>query len=185
MKRIEFKSSGDNLVGNLFRPDGDVRGSAVITGPLTSVKEQAPGTYAAALAKEGIASLAFDHRYFGESEGSPRQYENPDQKITAIQAAVSTLKREVPCKPIFAVGVCAGGGYMTGAVAQTPDIQAFSGIAGFYHDVAQSKEWMGDGFDAVLERGRKAREAFESSGQAETIPAVAPNGERAMPMDEA
>ncbi|MEL7181422.1 MAG: alpha/beta fold hydrolase [Pseudomonadota bacterium] len=185
MKRIEFKASSDTLIGNLFQPDGDTRGAAVITGPLTSVKEQAPGAYAAALAKNGIATLAFDHRYFGESEGTPRQYENPDQKIADIHAAVAKLQREVPGMPVFAVGVCAGGGYMAGAVAQIPDIKAFAGIAGFYHDVAQSKEWMGDGFDAAIERGRKAREAFESSGEAETIPAVAPDGERAMPMEEA
>lgn len=185
MKRIEFKSSGDTLIGNLFLPDGGIRGSAVITGPLTSVKEQATGAYAAALAKEGIAGFAFDHRFFGESEGTPRQYENPDQKIADIQAAVALLKQEVPGMPVFAVGVCAGGGYMTGAVAQTPEVQAFAGIAGFYHDVAQSKEWMGEGFDAALDRGRKARMAFELSGEADTIPAVAQDGERAMPMDEA
>jgi len=35
-------------------------------GPLTSVKEQAAGTYGRAMAARGYAALAFD---FGESDG--------------------------------------------------------------------------------------------------------------------
>lgn len=184
-KRIKFQSSGDTLIGDLHMPDAAPDGVAVLTGPLTSVKEQAPGAYAAALAAEGIAALAFDHRHFGESGGAPRQYENPDQKIADIQAAIAALAVEVPDVPVFAVGVCAGGGYMTGAVAATPEVRAFAGIAGFYHDVAQSRDWLGDGFDAAIAKGRAAREAFEAGGPAATIPAVARDGDRAMPMDEA
>lgn len=184
-QRFEFNVSGDTLVGNLHVPNGRLRGTVVLTGPLTSVKEQAPGAYAAALAGHGFAALAFDHRYFGESGGSPRQYENPEQKIADIQAATAALKVKFPDLDTFAVGICAGGGYMTGAVAQTPSIKAFAGVAGFYHDVAQAKEWMGDGLDAAIEQGRSAREVYESTGEVEFMPAVARDGDRAMPMDEA
>jgi uncharacterized protein len=45
----------------------------VLTGPLTSVKEQAAGAYAAALAERGFLALAFDQHAFGESGGEPRQ----------------------------------------------------------------------------------------------------------------
>ena len=184
-ERFEFDLSGDTIIGNLHQPDGHPRGVVVLTGPLTSVKEQAPGAYAAALAKEGFAALAFDHRYFGESGGSPRQYENPEAKIADIQAATNALGGEFPNIDIFAVGVCAGGGYMAGAVARTPAIKAFAGVAGFYHDVAQSKEWMKDGYEASLAAGRAARVRFEETGQTDKISAVARDGQRAMPMDEA
>ncbi len=182
---FSFKSDDATLVGTLHRPLGTPKGVVVITGPLTSVKEQAPGAYAAAMAEEGFTALAFDHRHFGESDGAPRQYENPDQKIADVSAAVTALKADVPGLPIFALGVCAGAGYMASAVAQDDRIKAFGGVAGFYHDAAQSKEWMGDGYDDAIAKGQAAREVFEATGNADMIPAVAKEGERAMPMDEA
>ena len=68
----------------------------VTTGPLTSVKEQATGAYAKALAERGFAALAFDHRYFGESGGTPRQFENPSAKVADIRAAVAALQDHGP-----------------------------------------------------------------------------------------
>jgi fermentation-respiration switch protein FrsA (DUF1100 family) len=74
--RFTFKSQGETLVGNLFMPAGEEpAGVVVAVGPLTSVKEQAAGTYAQAMAERGYAARAFDYRYFGESEGRPRQFE--------------------------------------------------------------------------------------------------------------
>ena len=66
--------------------------AVVTTGPLTSVKEQATGAYARALAERGFAALSFDHRYFGESGGQPRQFENPAAKIEDIGSAVTYLQ---------------------------------------------------------------------------------------------
>ena len=61
--------------------------TVVTTGPLTSVKEQATGNYAHALARRGFAAVAFDHRTFGESDGAPRQFENPEGKARDVSAA--------------------------------------------------------------------------------------------------
>ena len=91
MERYEFDSEGDRLVGNLHLPQGDALGVAILTGPLTSVKEQATGAWGSALAERGFAALSFDHRYFGESAGRPRQLENPAAKIADIQAATASL----------------------------------------------------------------------------------------------
>lgn len=184
-QRFEFSVSGDTLIGDLYVPPEPPKGLVVTTGPLTSVKEQATGAYAAALAQHGFCALSFDHRHFGESGGAPRQYENPDQKIADIHAAAEALEQAYPGCPVFALGVCAGAEYMAGAVAQEPRFKAYVGIAGFYHDAAQSKEWMGDGFETAIAEGRAAREAYEREGAATMIPAVALDGDRAMPMDEA
>jgi len=46
MERYEFDCEGDGLVGNLHLPQGDAHGVAILTGPLTSVKEQATGAWA-------------------------------------------------------------------------------------------------------------------------------------------
>ena len=57
MERYEFDCEGDRLVGNLHLPQGDAHGVAILTGPLTSVKEQATGAWASALAKRGFVAL--------------------------------------------------------------------------------------------------------------------------------
>jgi len=51
MERYEFDCEGDRLVGNLHLPQGDAHGVAILTGPLTSVKEQATGAWASARAR--------------------------------------------------------------------------------------------------------------------------------------
>ena len=66
-----FARAGDRLAGTLYLPPTAPAAAVVTTGPLTSVKEQAVGVYAAALARRGFAALAFDHRTFGASEARP------------------------------------------------------------------------------------------------------------------
>jgi alpha-beta hydrolase superfamily lysophospholipase len=71
-ERFTFPSGGETLVGTLFLPAGEPAGMVVTSGPLTSVKAQAAGAYAKAMADRGFAAVAFDHRCFGESCGSGR-----------------------------------------------------------------------------------------------------------------
>ena len=188
--RIEFDSEGTKVVGELYEPTGGGRfGAAVLLGPLTSVKEQATAGYARALSRRGWAALAFDPRYFGESGGEPRQYENPPAKIADVQSAARFLSRHDRVDPtrLVAVGVCAGAGYMAGAVAREPLFKAFGAVAGFYHDSAQQQAWMGGtvAYRAALAKAVEARRAWEASGEAQYIPAVGKEGEVAMPLAEA
>ncbi|WP_194818023.1 alpha/beta hydrolase [Nocardia sp. XZ_19_385] len=172
--------AGDRLEGTLYLPAGAPTAVVVTTGPLTSVKEQAAGVYAAAMARRGFAALAFDHRTFGASGGTPRQLEDPLGKASDIAAAVSALRLDerLAGKLVVGLGVCAGGGYMARAVADDPRLRAFAGIAGVYPAAAPDP--------AVIERGRRARERRLATGFVETIPAVAvDNGDVAMPLREA
>jgi uncharacterized protein len=181
--RFTFARDGDQLVGTLHLPEGLPTATVVTTGPLTSVKEQAAGVYAAALARRGFAALAFDHRTFGESGGTPRQLEDPLGKAADISAAVTALQaeRRLAGLPVVALGVCAGGGYMARAVADDPRIRAFAGVAGVYPDVAAAPP-----DPAMLDRGRAARQRRLVDGFVETIAAVAAdNGDVAMPLTEA
>jgi len=68
-ERVEFRSDGLTLVGDLRAQPGGRRPGLVFTGPFTGTRDQVTGTYAAALAEAGYATLAFDHRSFGESGG--------------------------------------------------------------------------------------------------------------------
>ena len=189
-RRVTFESEGATLVGTLYVPPGEGRRPAlVVDGPLTSVKEQAQGNYARALAERGYVTLAFDHRFFGESGGQPRQLESPPKKIEDLRSAVTFLGAlpEVDAERIGAVGVCAGGGYVAGAVAREPRIKAWGAVAGFFHDAEKQREWMSSAaFDKAIEDAREARRRWEETGDLETIPAVGKgDGPVAMPLTEA
>ena len=119
--RITFKSEGETVVGNLFLPErGEPAGGVVAVGPLTSVKEQAAGTYARAMARRGYAALAFDYRYFGESDGRPRQFESPDANIEDIRNAATAVLADgrLPGLPLIGLGVCFGAGPITGRLSR-------------------------------------------------------------------
>jgi uncharacterized protein len=184
--RFEFDVSGTTLVGNLFAPPGGrPRACAVLTGPLTSVKEQATGTYAAALAERGFLALAFDHRTFGESGGEPRQFENPFAKIEDIKAAASAVLSDPGRAKIslIGVGVCAGGGYMARAIAEDDRFKGFASIAGYFGEATTDSIELAS---PSIARARAAEKKWRETGVAETIPAVsADSGEVAMPLPEA
>jgi fermentation-respiration switch protein FrsA (DUF1100 family) len=186
-ERFEFTSAGDAIVGDLHLPDQAPKGVAVTTGPLTSVKEQAAGVYAKAMAERGYAALAFDHRTFGESGGEPRQLENPQGKADDIVSAAAALGERLGDNvPLLAVGICAGGGYMAEAVARDSGFRAFAGVAGVYPSAEQTRAWLGDNYDRAIKRAEEAEKTWKATGKAETIPAVAAgHGDVAMPLDEA
>jgi uncharacterized protein len=187
--RLTFQSGGETLVGDLYLPDGDEpSGLVVAVGPLTSVKEQAAGTYARAMAERGYAGLAFDYRYFGESEGSPRQFENPEANIEDIKSAATALLADdrLAGLPLFGLGICFGAGPMVRSVAEDTRFRAFAGVAGVYTDHAKTVARMGAAYQAAIDRGRAAERKWRETGEAETIPAVAPDGGNvAMPLREA
>jgi fermentation-respiration switch protein FrsA (DUF1100 family) len=187
--RFEFQSGGETLVGNLYLPDGaEPAGVVVAVGPLTSVKEQAPGTYAQAMAERGYAALAFDYRYFGESGGEPRQFENPEANIEDIKNAVTALLADdrLSGLPVLGLGICFGAGPMVRTVAEDSRFRAFAGVAGVFTDHAKTLARMGDEYQARIDRGRAAERKWRETGEAETIPAVAADGgDVAMPLQEA
>lgn len=183
-----FTSGVDRLTGVLYLPAEQPVAAVVTTGPLTSVKEQATGAYALALAERGFAAVAFDHRTFGESEGEPRQFENPEGKADDVRAAVTAVRADDRTRdlPVVAVGVCAGGGYMAKAVADDPRICAFAGVAGYYSDAAAFAKSSPDAYQGAIDRGLAAEKRWRETGAAETIPAVGPDGgDVAMPLREA
>lgn len=139
-RRVEFESEGMVLVGHLHLPAGFGEGrkykAVVVTGSWTTVKEQMADLYAAKLAREGFVALTFDFRNYGESEGQPRDYENPGMKARDITNAVEYLKklRFVDAEDVGGLAVCASAGYMSLAVSGGADIKALSFVAPWLHN---------------------------------------------------
>ena len=153
--------------------------AVVLTGPFTGVKEQVTGSYAELLAAAGFATLAFDHRGFGES-GGRRQHEDSQGKLADLRAAVSALTAVAEVDParIGLLGICLGGGYAVRAAAADPRIRAVAGIAGGYNSPAAMAASMGIGeYRSAL---AAALDRYDSR-----LPAVAAGGgEAAMGGDE-
>jgi uncharacterized protein len=188
VERVEFDVDGITLVGDLRAPSaaGRVPG-LVFTGPFTGVRDQVTGLYAERLAAAGFLTLAFDHRNFGESGGQPRCHEDPPGKLADLRAAVSLLRARPEADPdrIAAVGICLGAGYALKFAAFDPRIKAFAGVAGAYNTPHAMRSAMGAGrYREVLASLTAAAEEHDQGGELQYLPAVAAQGEAAMPGDE-
>src|SRR5215203_1847398 len=137
-RRVEFNSDGLTLVGMLRVPAGlGVKHPAIVfTGPFSGVKDQVAGIYAGHLARAGYLTLAFDHRNFGESEGTLRQHEDAAGKISDLRSAVGFLENlpEVDADRVAVCGICLGASYAVKEVAFDPRVRALALIAGGFSD---------------------------------------------------
>jgi len=134
-QKVSFQSEGIKVVGNLFKPQNskkDVSLPAIlVAGAMTGVKEQVAGNYGERIVKAGYMTLVLDHRHFGESEGMPRQYEDPAKKMEDFKNAISFLCSldGVDKERIGACGISMGGGYMVQLSAFDRRVKAVAIVA--------------------------------------------------------
>jgi len=188
MERVEFESDELVLAGDLRVPgSGEAAPALVFTGPFTGVRDQVTGLYAERLTAAGYITLAFDHRNFGESAGEPRRHESPEGKLADLRAAVSYLRSrpEVDPERIGAVGICLGGGYALRFAAFDPRVKVFAGVAGAYNTPYAMRSGMGpEPYRQTLGSFTAVAEQHDQGGDIQYIPAVAADGEAAMPGPE-
>ena len=187
VEKVNFKSEGSTLVGNLYYPtnyeEGKKYSALVVSGSWTTVKEQMAGLYAQRLADQGFITLAFDFRNFGESEGEPRFYESPSLKKTDVQSAVTFLTglNEVDDSKIGAFGVCAGAMYTLMAASEDSRIKSVVTTASWLHDAEAVKLFYGgeEGVNAKVQAARDAKKKYEETGEVIYIPAISTEDESA------
>lgn len=174
--RIEFKSEGERMIGNLYLPAnykaGDKLPSVIVVGAWTTVKEQMAGLYAQKLSKHGYAAFAFDFRYWGESGGSPRQYESPKTKLQDIKNALSFMETlpMIDREKIAGLGICFGAGYMLASAAEDNRIKSFATVAAWFHNSQYLEKTFGtDGVKWRREAGNAARNKFVQSKSKDVV----------------
>ena len=178
IEKIDFKSDGETLVGNLFLPKGyqedNQYKAVVVIGSWTTVKEQMAGLYAEKFAGEGLITLAFDARGYGESEGAPKYFENPEMKIEDLKAAAKYMMGRDDVSSVGGFGVCAGAGYLLVAASEDNNISAVVTAASWIHDDEAVKIFYGgeEGVKAKVSEARSAREKFISTGEIEYIKTI-------------
>lgn len=171
--RVTFESEGVELVGDLYLPqdyqEGDQRPGVVVGGSWTTVKEQMAGLYAQKLADRGYVTLAFDHRYYGESGGEPRFLEDPNAKTEDFKNAMAYLSSlpMIDSDRTGGMGVCASGGYMAKAVAQDGQYQAFAAVVPWFNTEEVVEGFYGgqEGIDERLTKSREAKKTYEETGE--------------------
>jgi fermentation-respiration switch protein FrsA (DUF1100 family) len=180
-EKVHFQSEGLKVVGNLFRPQNSKEEEVslpaiLVAGAMTGVKEQVAGQYAERIAKDGYVTLVLDHRHFGESEGEPRQHEDPAKKLEDFKNAISFISslKGIDRERIGACGISMGGGYMLQLAAFDRRIKAVSIVASGLNLADTLLEMLGkEGFVNFLKEFNNARQRHYDTGEVQYIPAVA------------
>lgn len=102
-KYISFVSNGSQCRGWLYVPDGLPQGqkapAVVMAHGLIAVKEMILPGFAERFVRAGFATLAFDYRYFGESEGEPRSQVFPLEQVEDMRNAITWLSDQPEVDP--------------------------------------------------------------------------------------
>ncbi len=188
LNRIEFTSCGLKLIGSLYCPSpfnsNEKYSTLLIAGPMGTVKEQAAGTFAEKLSKMGYITLTFDFRTQGESEGTPKNYENPFNKSEDIQNAISYLCT-LSCvnkDSIGALGICAGGSYVIHASVSDRRVKAVATVNGFLslREFTGYNPMVTDDIRAtLLKRSNDDRQKFYETGVSENADILMPEANSA------
>ena len=88
---IAFDAEGSTLRGWLYRPQPHRSAAPVVVMAhgYNCLKEFYLDRYAAAIASAGHVVLAYDHRYFGDSDGEPRQELDPWVQVRDYRHAIT------------------------------------------------------------------------------------------------
>jgi len=115
-KDIAFTSKGLRCRGWLYVPDNLAEGqkspTIVMAHGFTAVKEMILPDFAERFAAAGFVTLAFDYRYFGDSEGEPRSQLFPLHQVEDVRNAITWVsgQPEVDPQRIGLWGTSYGGG---------------------------------------------------------------------------
>lgn len=183
LNTINFESEGETLVGGLFLPETYEEGQQlpviIVSGPWTQVKEQVGYRYGEILAEQGYAALAFDHRFWGESGGEPRNLESTNEKSLDILNAVDFLVdlNAIDENRIAVLGVCAGVGNVSLAAAADTRIQAMATISPWIQHPETTPLFYGgaEGVAARIALAEEAERQYAETGVMPYVPAYDPN----------
>ena len=104
---IEFQTEGVTCRGWLYLPESGAAKrwpTIVMAHGFSAVKEMRLDRFADAFALAGFASVVFDYRGFGGSDGEPRQDPDPHAQITDYRNAIS-YARQLPAVDGERIGI--------------------------------------------------------------------------------
>ena len=139
---VTFYSEGTKLVGDIYLPDTPGNGprpGIVLCGGYTGVKEVYAPDFAARLADAGYASIAFDYKGWGSSDG-PANRLDPHGRVWDAFAALTLLAKrdDVDADRIGVLGWSYGGATAIWLAAIDPRIRCVSAVV----TIGNGRRWM-------------------------------------------
>lgn len=187
---VSFQSDGVTLRGWLYVPEGLGESKApaiVMANAITAVKEITLPLYAERFCHAGYVVLVFDYRYYGSSDGEPRNHLVPHDQLQDLRDAISWLRAqpEVDKDNVGGWGVSIGGVHMLHLGAYDRRLKAVVSVAtGLNSQEAMMGATALQGLITFINGDRDTRQ--RSGARATYMPAVAPTGgQAAMPLQEA
>ncbi|MBC2659031.1 alpha/beta hydrolase [Pseudomonas sp. MSSRFD41] len=184
---------GITIAADIYFPDGFDQNkqypAIVVSHPGGGVKEQVSGLYARKLAVEGFLTIAFDASFQGESNGIPRQLENPYIRTEDVSSVVDYLTTlpYVDSAHVGAMGICAGAGYTANAAINDHRIKAIGMVSAVNIGQMLRNGWENTVKDCdalpFIEHGSQARTCDAQGGELASLP-LAPLREEDAPNEE-
>ena len=182
-KEVRFQSNGLGCAGWLFIPDGlteKQKAPAVVMGHgLSAVKEQGLEPFAQRFCEEGFATLVFDYRCLGESEGDPRCQHFPLDMAEDFKNAVTWLSTqpEVDAERIGLWGTSYGGGLAVHAGTFDPRVKAVVAQAPSVLSPSDRRDMNPEKWEQVGRFLSQDRVVRYKTGKVNCLKVVAPNDE--------
>ncbi|HEX7827784.1 MAG TPA: alpha/beta fold hydrolase [Mycobacterium sp.] len=126
-RRVDFSSGGTTCAAWLTLPAGAVPHPAVVlVHGLGATHDMMLAQYEQHFAAAGIATLAFDYRHTGDSDGQPRQRISMSRQRADVVAALSYLgeRSDVDSTRLALWGTSLGGMNVVRVAADTPGLAA-------------------------------------------------------------
>jgi len=137
-EEVSFTSGGERCAASLFRPEGtEGPVPCVVLGTgFSCVRDQGLDAFAERFAQAGLAALAFDYRYFGDSGGEPRSLVSGSRQRQDLRAALAFSRSLdwVDSDRIALWGYSLGGGHVQHLAATDPGIAAAICVAPVVND---------------------------------------------------
>lgn len=126
-RAVSFQSAGESCRGELFLPDGDTNPPVVVMAHgFGGERTWGLPRYANRFRERGIATLLFDYRTFGESDGTPRNLVSPSAHLADWRAAIAHVqsRSDVDGDRIALWGTSFSGGHVIETAADAEEISA-------------------------------------------------------------
>lgn len=173
---VNFRSAGDLIDADLYLPDGPLEEPppvVVMAGGWCYVKELVQPIYAEAFARLGLASLVFDYRRLGGSEGMPRQHLDPNDQMEDYRNAISYLaeRDDVAHERLGVWGISYSGGHVLILGATDPRVRCVVSIVPVVDGLTTLKQAHGTmGFRRLRQTIADSREKLYRTGEHSFIP---------------
>lgn len=139
-KEVSFKVEGNSISAWLYLPENlSAPVPCIVMGNgLGGTKNMALDSYAVRFQEAGMAVLAFDYRYLGESEGQPRQLIWIPYQLQDYAAAIEYARglKEIDPAKIALWGTSLSGGHVITTAARDNEIACVSAQCPLLHGSA-------------------------------------------------